>query len=163
MNRYTNVLEAKVAARNCVNAAAMKLAPGMLAELAPFMGKKLLNQGSHPSEKAAAKMPKDNQCQGLQWWYRASGDWLYCNLKATAHYPSRSGDYDCATYAETRICLAKVDGNVLVALEPLPVFRVDYSTEEVREAREALKKAQAIKREAESNSAIQFFGEYDQG
>jgi len=165
---HDTVLEAKVAARNKVNALALEMAPKMIATLAPFVGKKIVNQTGGLSAKAKACLPNDNCTNGAQFWYRANNYsvdacFKVCEISKGRLYGQEfNGEVsqDCiGSYAEQSITLCVVDGLNCERLGPEAHLRTDYSVAEVQAARIALRAAQNALDEARSN--LSGFGEYD--
>lgn len=169
MEIHNTTLEAKIAARNKVNALALEMAPKMIAALAPFVGKKIINQGGGLAAKVRACLPDDPCTPSVSWWYSANNYSVSVNFKVCEHskgtrYGKEWNGEICqgciGNYMETHITLAVVDGNNLERLGPEPHLRTDYTGEAIQAARVALRAAQSALDDARSN--LSGFGEYDQ-
>lgn len=159
MITYATRLEAKVAARNQVNALALEMAPKMIEALRPFVGQKILNQGDVLSAKVKAALPSGEYTPERHFWYTANKYALWANFKTCTSSPGHYGDHHVASYAETSFLIGEMDGHTLKAVKNGQTARTDFTVEEIQKAREAFKAAQAALDSAQS--ALSGFGEYD--
>lgn len=165
---HPSVLDAKVAARNRVSRLAKAQHPAMLAALAPFVGKKILNQGATLCAKVRAELPKDN-CAGQgasadQWFYTVSTYNLRVQFQVQ-ECAKKKLEWHSENWprAEASVHLAEITNGVLLKLaDPatcLGHLREDYSAVGVLAARERLNAAQKALDAAKDE--LHGFGEYD--
>lgn len=159
MKVYATRLEAKVAARNAVNALALEMTPKMIEALKPFVGQKILNQGNVLSAKVKATLPATEHTPERQFWYTANQYSVWVNFKTCTCSAGNQPDYTVASYAEQAFLIGDVEGHTLKSVLNSQSARTDFTTEEVRKAREAFKAAQSALDDA--RSALCGFGEYD--
>ena len=132
----------------------LEVLPQVLAALQPLVGQKIINVGGALSERAKSKLPTFDNGNYPQVFVRGSMYSLRLEIKSCVGY----GEFSC-TYQEASAHLGTIDGLKLADLTSGHEFRTNYTVQEVLEARERLKKADAAKRQAESD--LMFFGEYD--
>lgn len=159
MKVYATRLEAKVAARNAVNALALEMAPKMIEALKPFVGQKILNQGSVLSAKVKAALPPTEATHERHFWYSPSEYGVWAHFKTCICSAGNQPDYTVASYAEQAFLIGDIKDHVLTGIRNGQTARTDFTTEEVRKAREAFKAAQSALDDA--RSALCGFGEYD--
>jgi exosome complex RNA-binding protein Rrp4 len=159
MKTHKTQLEAKVGARNAVNAFALEKVVEMVAALEPFIGQKILNQGDLLSAKVKAALP-DTECSvDRHYWYSANRYSVYANFKTSQCSQSNHPDTQLAGYAEISFCLGEIEGGKLIKVQANHVARTDYTVAEVLQARLELKAAQEALSKAQSKLAG--FGEFD--
>ena len=151
---YNSALDAKVAARNQVNLLANACFPEAIRALEPFLGQKVCKVDGSLLEKVKRALPdlKDG-------WYSASRYSLVLNLKVHACAKGKTSDYQSAHYADATVYLADLTSGILTRLYDTPDYKTDYSADFVRQAREEVRQAEALKSKAESK--IHHFGMYD--
>ncbi len=144
------LLEAKIEARNMVNAEANRLYPLLQAAFSPLLGQKIIKDGGL-MKKFEGLVP----ISPLQVYRDYSNYTLAFNVRACVHYG------DCfAQYDETLVYVGSLEGYVLNSMieitNPLPT---DFTVKKVLAAREFLKIAKA--KYAEAEAAVYPFGSID--
>ena len=161
INKFNTALEAKVAARNQVNALANQLSPSILEALKPFIGTKCFNLGAAMSQKLRKALPElPNTVEASAYYTTGHGYSLAVVFKTSTMYPGRFGDHCVASYAEETVYLVDIElksmARKLYDFEPR---RTDYTANEVLAARAELKTAKdAVSR---AQSKLYHFGEHD--
>jgi hypothetical protein len=161
MKIYDNALQAKIAARNEVNAIANARFADAVAALQPFVGQKVCKvDGSLLAKVEKALTPTEGGRGGEPhtWYSTGHGYSVTLNVKVCTSARTK-GDYQIAHYAEDTIYLGDLSNGVLTRLYDAPNRRTDYSEDFVRAARLEVEKADKAKREAESK--VHYFGLYD--
>lgn len=162
INKFNTALEAKVGARNQVNALAIQLSPAIFEALKPFVGVKCFNQGNAISEKLRKALPVlPNTVEASAYYTTGHGYSLTVVFKTSTMYPDRTGQHCLASYAEETVYLADIDqrGLTISKLYEQATRRTDYSADEVKAARAELKLAKdAVSR---AQSKLYNFGEHD--
>jgi hypothetical protein len=169
MEIHPTQLAAKVAACNKANAYINTVQPLLVAALAPFLGKKIRKADSVLTEKARAALeavlpPDDRGYRGIRHWFDCrGGSSLFICVSANESYETRHAN-QCSTYCEAHTCIGAITGgsdltSIAPPLASEHLRRTDYTTEEIRLARERVKEAKRALSQAES--AIIDFGEYD--
>lgn len=143
-------LQAKVDARNLVNQAVKDNAQMFFDACAPFVGQQIVKADGYFTKKFLAAMPNVGFCWG-QGRYSLSRTFKACEAGERSSF-----------YAEAMLYIGDLDGGVLKNLNPnfKPEFypsnydaaEVEKARLEVRDAEEALRKAQ---------SKIHLFGTHD--
>ena len=163
IEKYNTALEAKVAARNAVNALANQLSPAIFDALRPLVGVKCFNQGQTISEKLRKVLPPlHNEVKASACYTTGHGYSLSVMFKTSTMYPDRiCGEHCCASYAEETVYLADIDRQGLTIAKLYDQFtrRTDYTVDEVKQARADLKAAQSLVSQAQSR--LNHFGEHD--
>jgi hypothetical protein len=158
--RHAKRLEAKVRAKNRLNALILELMPKILVAAAPFVGKRVSTPAAWEKFKNALPKHADLIITQSNW-----------NVQAFFKVCESAGDGCC--YAEETVyfgdfqrvqngVIAGVNGNLdkLNEWSPSPVYyRTDFTVAEIKERREAYKKAKAAADDAQSK--LNFWGEYD--
>ena len=150
-------LENKVQARNLVHAMALVWGPIIRDALKPFIGKNVTVKAGGKTAKLqkaldALKMPNDMKQQIIvradNWWFRAEFRAASTNPHVGTH---------CASCT---VNLGDIKDNVLVNVHDNAIsFRVDYTAEEIKTAREAVAQARNVLQDAERR--LCHFGEHD--
>jgi hypothetical protein len=167
---HRTALEAKVAARNRVNALAAQMFPVMTAALKPFIGKPILNQGAVLSARAWAALPDDDYAgkgaTAPRWWFRASPYTVSVEFEVCELNRHRNAPQDLSLCTSQRgnasFCIAEIaeDRKTLKSVpETFNPPPTDYTAEGVEEARAEVRKARAVLEVAER--ALHGFGECD--
>lgn len=156
---HKTALEAKVAARNRVNALALEMVPTMVEALRPFVGQKMLNQGNVISAKVKLALPAPQSGAQKWFWYQPSPYSFRVNFKADELYSGNFGENICAAYAEQSFTIGEIEGQTLKAVCNGHTARTDYAVEEVIKARAEIRSAKEALSAAESK--LCGFGEYD--
>lgn len=145
-------LSAKVRAQNKVNQIAAQHAPAFLAALAPFVGQKIYKADGEFTAKVKAALPK-----GTDGYFNSSNYSLSRVFRLSEPVIGQSG----SEYMQATVYFGKVDNGILVELWPFKAedFRTDYNVEEIVQAREELRAAQAAVSRAQGK--LQVFGEFD--
>jgi len=159
MLKGQTALDAKVIARNKANAYMLEILPQILKALQPFVGQKILNLGAVLSQKVRNALPEFIDDPDLLVFYCPTRYGLRVEVKASARCPDRSGQYHSCVYQEASAHLGSIEDHTLKDLTTEHHFRTDYSTEEIRLARERFEELDKAKRDAEA--ALESFGQYD--
>lgn len=160
MNKFNTALEAKVAARNQVNALANQLSPAIFEALKPFVGTKCFNQGAAISKKLREALPElPNTIEASGSYTTGHGYSLVVIFKSATY--STHNEYDRSEYAEETVYLADIGRNdwTMPKLYDFTPRRVNFTVDEVKTARAELKAAQNLVSAAQSKLCL--FGEYD--
>lgn len=166
MKVYDTALDAKIAARNEVNALANASFPDAVTALQPFVGQKVCKADGSLLEKVKKALPPTLSANGSEahtWYSTGHGYSLVLNVKtctcSKARNATPTNDYQIANYAESTLYLGDLQNGVLTKLHNAPTYKTDYTADFVREARKEVEQADKAKREAESK--IHHFGMYD--
>jgi len=166
MKIYDNELDAKIAARNEVNALANESYQAAADALRPFVGQKVCKaDGSLLKKVQEALPPSIQQSNGdaHSWYSTGHGYNVVLNVKTSKCTRGKNwtpqNDYQVASYAEATLYIGHLQNGVLTGLYDAPAYRSDYTAEFVREARKEAAIADEAKRAAESK--IHYFGMYD--
>lgn len=147
----TNILAARVIARNRANANAMALYDAYAKALAPFIGQKILKADGCLLAKVIAVLPTLPMH-----YYREHSNY---SLRFVAkECENIQGGCGCV-YEETSVYIGDLTNGVLVKLYERPTFRTDYCVEEIQMLRQLAEKARDDARQAESK--LDGFGFYD--
>lgn len=152
--RHEQHLTAKVKGQNKVNAAANEYEKQLIEAFRPFVGSKILTHGG----LAARVKPQIPEApKGVRAWRSSSNYSVYYEMDVCEHF--ENGDGCC--YCKATAYVGNLDGyNLQNVGEPQKPRRTDYTVEEIRDKRKALREARDAMRKIESELAT--FGEYDQ-
>ena len=153
-------LQAKVEARNLVNAAALEHGPCIIAALAPFIGQPVKNLSGEKTAKlvkalVALGLP-DSMLNTVQVIVRVDSSWF------RAEFQSRVSTADHTAYGRQTVPLGDLFGRTLTKLAPPPTAsycRTDYTAEEILAARRKVEVAREALRDVECG--LCGFGEHD--
>lgn len=163
-NIHSNQLEAKVSARNRVNAALPIIHTALVKALEPFVGKKVETVHGGLTAKVAnvlapviVKLEAD---LGAFICHSSTSHSLRFYVKVCEVFPSRYPDTQIASYAEASLDVAEVPSMVLTELylQP-PTPRTDYTVDEIIRARADVAAARTALSLAQSK--LQGFGEFE--
>ena len=164
MTIHSNPLDAKIAARNAVHAAALEYWPKLRVALCPFVGKKITTVSGRLTAKVLAALPESGagraQPTPVHLWYQASSYTLRVTFEVCE---CSAGRHDCsiAQYAETCIPLGDIKDGVLTDLIAPYDLRTDYNADNIRELREQV---QTVRNELQTlENCLVHFGEHDNG
>lgn len=171
---YPNKLSAHVAASNLVNQIRNDLIRPVYEAWSNMLGRKVLKaDGDLTKEAKSIKVGIDCEKYGLlkgncHMWLdgRSSSHSVRYTLWVDVHYSYMSGGWgeiepeerQSHMKAESSLIIGKVENRKLVNIETPPVFRTDYSVQQVLQARKELKEIEEKVREIKSR--ICHFGEY---
>jgi len=156
--KHKTALAAQVAAWNRCNAEANKLAVLLAEVFKPFIGKKIICNGGSLTQRAQSAIPELSHVLELNIWHACSVYALHYMVRVCEH--EDRGDYCGSRYAETHVVIGQIKDRVLESVNtPCTDLRTDYTESEILAKREALQKAEAALRDAES--ALSPFKPYD--
>lgn len=153
-------LDAKIAARNHVNALANDRLPKIREAVKPFLGKKVALQGGGMTAKLDAALSIFRATNLTdQVWFNARTYTLEATFKTCFKVQGENG----CVYAERAVTFAELerDSNNLKQLYTTTTFRTDYTVQEIEIARKAVTVARDAMRAAEWQ--LVGFGEHDNG
>lgn len=160
--RHEQHLAAKVAGQNKVNAIANEYEKQLIKAFRPFVGTKILTHSGiaarvkpHIPEPFNTGVPMYGA--SLRTWRAPSTYSLYYELDVCERF--ENGDGCC--YCKATAYVGEINGYDLAkVLEPQRPRRTDYTIEEIKAKRQALREARDKMRAIESD--LGNFGEYDQ-
>lgn len=161
-NHNEKQLEAKVAARNKVNTAVLLHTPAIIEALKPLVGKKIFKAAGGITHAAMEVLPKeisgDVAHNPLSIWYESTRYGIRVFFRICELVP----DSHCQ-YADESFMVGNGRGAILESVCALPTpkqWRIDYTAEEIRQARIDL--IEAADAAAKIESKLFHFGKYDQ-
>lgn len=147
-------LVARVNAVNKANAYGMELHTQLTAIFAPFVGTKIEKVDGTLLAKVKNLLPPFPSTPALHVYRQTSNYSLVYVVKTCELIPPHG-----CIYADTSVYIGEMDVSTLVKLSDKPVFRTDYTVEEVQANRAAYEAAKKLASEAESK--LFPFGEVD--
>jgi hypothetical protein len=157
---FDTILEARVDARNRVNAEANRLGPLLVAAFTPLVGQKIMKaDGIMEKFKHIIPVP----LQGFDLFRPSSKYTLQFTVRTTGWYKHPTPGYgNSVVYEEESIYIGEWQNNGGLVLEKVYSFdprRTDWTPEIVRNLRRARLEAESAMRHAESHLGP--FGNYD--
>lgn len=152
-----NNTQAKVVARNRVNAQVNEIAPKFLEILKPFVGKKVIiggNQLSAQLTKALDPFLGWKKIHSDLQIYRNSSTYSLCFVFKTSEMDSENS----CVYQEEYVYLGDLELNNLKSIAEFTPRKTDYNLAEIESVREELTKLEA--KVSELNSKLSHFGRY---
>lgn len=149
--RHEQTLEAKVRGYNRVNTLANAYERALIEAYRPLIGKKILTHNGIAKRIKPSIPPAPD---GLRCWRSNSTYSLYyeCDVSEPV------GDYGCV-YCKASIYVGEVSGYDLTKVGEPQTRRTDYTVEEIRAKRQALRDARD--KASAAQSELGPFGEYD--
>lgn len=142
------MIQAKVNARNSVNAALLQRASAMRDALIPFVGQKILKTTGELLKKVADALPKTQSTADLLIYYTTGSGY---SLRACFRACNFTSGFNA--YAEADAYLCDIENGVLKAIYPnetLQTHRTNYTADEVNYLQNEIKATKATLSKLES-------------
>jgi hypothetical protein len=153
-------LDAKIAARNKLNAAINANLPRMIATLIPLIGKKIQKTDGTILEKIKPILPIEGEsvkAENVTWHYSIQGRDFKVFFKIHTSFNERQYERQ---YDEATFYIAKLDGGILKEVcEDREPLRTDFSAQTIQRLRNEVKEARRVLHDKESE--LRGFGEWD--
>lgn len=150
----TQMLIARVKARNSVNTEANKLFPTLNAIFVPFVGQKILTKDGSLLSKISKLLPEFSRTPKMHIYRSTSNYSLMWNVQASEMCSENS-----CVYAEASVRIGSISDGVLESLYDAPKYRTDYTVEDIEAKRNIYAEAKKLADSALSD--LYPFGEYD--
>lgn len=157
-----NLLQAKVKARNRLNAIVLKTFPLIVAAVAEFKGEKVKLANGSLSKKFLDKLPKSNETEGYTLLYECSVYVIRARWTVTEEYAKRNGNFGFTHYETASFLVGDTTDGVLVdspVYSQTPWVRTDYTEGEVESLRKEISLLERVL--TEKKNQLGSFGEND--